>query len=134
MVSWKNVRMLIAAATRRIGLELGSPEMAALEMTVMEMCRLTNDRFDADRAVAVIATYEFDPASLASAKNGDDVLGMSIRHKECDLWRGKFRFLSTGMRRLVTRARELGATTVAHRNAATVYALIGYAIRVGNAD
>ena len=108
--------------------------MSALEATVMEMCRLASDRFDADRAVAATAAYEFDPASLASVKNGNDVLGMSIRHKECDLWRGEFRFLSTGTRRLVTRAREMGATAVARRNAVTVYALIGYAIRVGNAD
>ena len=131
MVLKTDIAELIAAAAQCLRIRTRTLADEALATAVLTACEQAGNDLQPEQLTATISAYALEMRVIEATVHDLGLLHFSIRSVETDHWVNRYDFLITGLRDLVIEARRVTKEMPVLSDLATIYVLIGYAIRVG---
>jgi hypothetical protein len=131
MILEHDLDSLIGAAEQRLAIALDGFERSLLREASSEACRHADDSIGIGELTGAISAYRFNEDAVARVSVDADAINASIRSGETDYWPIRYRYLTYSFQMMLMHARQRGISSDGSlRRIATVFILIGYAIRV----
>jgi hypothetical protein len=134
MILEHDLDSLIGAAEQRLIIALGEQERLTVKEALDHACQHAGDSIEVGKMIDAIMRYTFDGEAMKRLDTDADAVGMSVRRSETDHWPVRYAFLVGAFQILTLNGSKRGFRLDGSlRRIATVFILIGYAIRVSQA-